>query len=162
VARGDGNGWVQCRCGQRHWGRNGAAGLLLLRQGAGPGGAQVLLQLRATWTHQGGSWGLLGGARDSHESVVDAALREAAEEAGIAATAVTVVGHLPGVDHHDWSYTYVLGRAGDGIRPHVLTAETDELRWVGVAQVAALTLHPAFGTAWPQLLGAVPAVLAAR
>ncbi|UFU07503.1 NUDIX domain-containing protein [Ruania halotolerans] len=29
-------GWVECRCGSRHWGRNGAAGLLILRPGAGP------------------------------------------------------------------------------------------------------------------------------
>jgi 8-oxo-dGTP diphosphatase len=159
VARGDGNGWVECRCGQRHWGRNGAAGLLLLRAARDAGDAEVLMQLRAAWTHQGGSWGLPGGARDSHEGVVDAALREAAEEAGVAAAAVTVIGHLPGVDHQDWSYTYVLGRAGHGLHPHVLTAETDELRWVPVARVADLPLHPALGAAWPALAAAIPAAL---
>lgn len=158
MARGDGNGWVHCRCGQRHWGVNGAAGLLLLRPGTGA--PEVLLQLRAPWTHQGGSWALLGGARDSHEGVVEAALREAAEEAGIAPATVTVIGHLPGVDHHDWSYTYVLGRAGARVSPQVLTAETDELRWVQVPRVGSLPLHPAFGAAWPRLAEAVPAALA--
>ena len=81
MARGDGNGWVRCRCGQRHWGLHGAAGLVLLRR-EGPV-AEVLLQLRAGWTHQGGSWALPGGARDSHEDVVTAALREASEEIGL-------------------------------------------------------------------------------
>ena len=32
MARADGNGWVRCRCGQRHWGLHGAAGLVLLRR----------------------------------------------------------------------------------------------------------------------------------
>src|SRR4029077_13529069 len=104
VAAGDGNGWVECRCGSRHWGRHGAAGLLLLRPVLGvdlkPGqDAEVLLQLRAAWTHEGGSWGLVGGARDSHEDVVAAALREAAEEAGLRPDALRVVGHQVGVDH---------------------------------------------------------------
>jgi 8-oxo-dGTP diphosphatase len=162
VARGDGNGWVRCRCGQRHWGLNGAAGLLLLRGAAGVAEAQVLMQLRAGWTHQGGSWGLLGGARDSHEGVVAAALREAAEEGGVSASSVRVVGHRVGVDHVDWSYTYVLGLADVGLHPRVLTAETDELRWVAVPQVQALLLHPALGEAWPRLAEAIPAALSDR
>ncbi|MFZ9954411.1 MAG: NUDIX domain-containing protein, partial [Ilumatobacteraceae bacterium] len=40
-------------------------------------------QLRAAWTHGGGTWALPGGARDSHEDVITAALREAAEEVGV-------------------------------------------------------------------------------
>jgi 8-oxo-dGTP diphosphatase len=155
VAEHDGNGWVECRCGARHWGRHGAAGLLLLR-GPQPGDEaggrrQVLLQLRAAWTHQGGSWGLLGGARDSHEDAVAAALREAAEEAGVSADTVVVLGQLPGVDHGDWRYTYVLALAGGPMDVGVLTAETDELRWVALEDVERLPLHPAFGDAWPRL-----------
>ena len=61
----DGDGWVDCDCGFRHWGRFGAAGLLLVRRDTPQ--PQVLLQLRAEWTHGGGTWALPGGAKDSHE-----------------------------------------------------------------------------------------------
>lgn len=148
VAEHDGNGWVDCRCGSRHWGRHGAAGLLLLRDADR---REVLLQLRAEWTHMGGSWGLPGGARDSHEDPVSAALREAAEEAGVAAEAITVVDHFPGVDHGDWRYTYVVGLAHRTLTVSICTSESDELRWVPLDAVQGLPLHPAFGAAWPRL-----------
>lgn len=150
----DGNGWVECRCGQRHWGRHGAAGLLVARPGRHLG-LEVLLQLRAAWTHQGGSWALPGGARDSHEDVVTAALREAREEAGLDDAALTVVGQHPGVEHVDWSYTYVVARAGPGTQVAAGTAESEELRWVLPDDVLRLPLHPAFGAAWPALWPAV-------
>ena len=148
MAVGDGNGWVHCRCGHRHWGRFGAAGLLLLRRAAVP---EVLLQLRAAWTHEGGSWGLLGGARDSHEDVAEAALREAAEEAGVEPASVEVLGSRVGADHGTWSYTYVFGLATTDIHPRLVTTESDELRWVPVPDVPALPLHSGFGASWPAL-----------
>jgi 8-oxo-dGTP diphosphatase len=160
----DGNGWVECRCGQRHWGRHGAAGLLVARPGHG-GRLEILLQLRAAWTHQGGSWSLPGGARDSHEDVVTAALREAREEAGLDGGALRVMGRLPGVDHVDWSYTYVVALAVAATPAVAGTtvagrSESDELRWVPPGDVASLPLHPAFGTAWPWLWPAVREVIA--
>ena len=158
MAAGDGNGWVQCRCGNRHWGRHGAAGLLLLDSGdrapvdRGVPGPRVLLQLRAGWTHEGGTWSLVGGARDSHEDEVDAALRESAEEAGVPAGSIRVIGSLIGVDHQDWSYTYVVACTDRPIEAVVLTAESDELRWVPVDEVAALPMHRGLGQDWPRLL----------
>jgi 8-oxo-dGTP diphosphatase len=166
VAAGDGNGWVDCRCGSRHWGRHGAAGLLLLdpradHEGAGVGGEAglVLLQHRAAWTHEGGSWSLVGGARDSHESEVAAALREAAEEAGVPAGEVRVLGTVTGVDHTDWSYTYVVALAEGPVRATVLTDESLELRWVPVADACRLPLHHALDSAWPGLLPTIERVL---
>jgi 8-oxo-dGTP pyrophosphatase MutT (NUDIX family) len=168
VALHDGNGWVNCRCGQRHWGRHGAAGLLLARRCAGSapdaasnGGpaVEVLLQLRAAWTHQGGSWALPGGARDSHEDVVEAALREAREETGVDAGDVVVLGRETGVEHVDWSYTYVLALARRPVEVVPATTESDELRWLPPEEVAALPLHPAFGAAWPGLRRALGAAL---
>ena len=150
MAAQDGNGWVDCRCGSRHWGLHGAAGLVLLR-GTAVAGLEVLLQLRARWTHEGGSWGVPGGARDSHEDVIAAALREAAEEAGVDAAAVRVLSAEQGVDHGDWRYTYVIALAQQIPAIGAGNAETDELRWVKVSEVPRLPLHPALGAAWPRL-----------
>jgi len=156
VAAQDGNGWVDCRCGGRHWGRNGAAGLVLVAR-ADVAGDQplLLLQLRAAWTHEGGTWGVPGGARDSHESVEAAAVREAGEEAGIRAHEVALAGRHPGADHGDWSYTYVLATAvppGTGRPEHrVVTDESDHVAWVRLDEVGALPLHPGLARDWPAL-----------
>lgn len=164
MARGDGNGWVRCRCGQRHWGLHGAAGLVLLRR-EGDGAAQiaeVLLQLRAGWTHQGGSWALPGGARDSHEDVVSAALREAAEEVGLDEADVEVTARAIGVDHVDWRYTYVIAWAGDDIGVEVHNDESEEIRWVRLDEVGGLPLHSALAASWPALRERLTAVDDAR
>lgn len=147
--RGDGDGWV-FDSGARYWGLHGAAGLLL-RAPLPDGDMGILLQHRAVWSHQGGTWGLPGGARDSHETAVDTAIREAGEEAGIVPDEVTVVASL--VTHRTesgWTYTTVIA---DAEQPVVTTAnlESTELRWVPEPVVATLPLHPAFGTAWPGL-----------
>lgn len=160
VAEQDGNGWVTCRCGERHWGLHGAAGLVLLDAVSVDAGTQrLLLQLRAEWVHQGGTWGLPGGARDSHEDAVAAALREAAEEAGTSAQRLTVLAEHLGVDHVDWSYTYVLAVAGPGLQVRVSTAESVDLRWVDLDEVASMSLHPALAAAWPELRSAVRSLL---
>jgi len=159
MATGDGNGWVDSGSGQRHWGRFGAAGLALLRTTPRP---QVLLQLRAGWTHQGGSWGLVGGARDSHESLAEAALREAAEEAGIDSSHVTVLSSQIGVDHGNWSYTYVLALADDDLVVGPVTAESDELRWVDLDDVPLLPLHVGLRSTWASLRRGIDAALAAQ
>ena len=92
VAHRDGDGWIECSCGQNHWGLNGAAGLLLIR------GGKIMLQHRAPWVHNGDTWGIPGGARDSHENGLEAALRESREEIGIEAQYVTA--HFSHLDDH--------------------------------------------------------------
>jgi 8-oxo-dGTP diphosphatase len=145
---GDGNGWVHCSRGHRHWGRYGAAGLLLVDP-RGPQPARVLLQHRALWTAEGGTWGVPGGARDSHESARQAALREAGEEAGIVAADVRVHDELVD-DHGGWSYTTVSAVL---VRDVTLVPqeESAELAWVPVDDVAGLPLHPGFAGTWPVL-----------
>jgi 8-oxo-dGTP diphosphatase len=156
---GDGDGWVECGCGHRHWGRHGAAGLVLLRSAPRP--PEVLLQLRAGWTHEGGCWGIVGGARDSQESVAQTALREAGEEAGIDSSQVTLLGVQVGVNDIDWSYTYVLARAASRLRVGPTTSESDELRWVDLDQVAALPLHAGLAATWPALRRRIDELLSA-
>lgn len=147
----DGDGWVYCGLGHRHWGRFGAAGLLLCDARTGDHRqAAVLLQHRAAWTANGDTWGVPGGAKDSHETAEQGALREAGEETGIAATSVRVREELVD-DHGDgWSYTTVLAEL-TGPVALVAQHESVELRWVQLDAVGDLPLHPGFARTWPEL-----------
>ncbi len=153
----DGEEWVECRCGMRHWGAYGAAGLLLLDSVPA---RQVVLQHRASWTHFGDSWGIPGGARHAGEDATAGALREAEEEAGIAAEHVQVLASRV-LQHPDWSYTTVLARVAGPVRPRVTDKESAQIEWVGIDQVTDLPLLPAFADAWPELtpMAATTAVL---
>lgn len=146
---GDGDGWVFDGRGGRYWGLHGAAGLLLTAPT--DDGVAVLLQHRAIWSHQGGTWGLPGGARDSHETVEQTAVREAQEEAGITEGDVAVVESI--VTHDTgtgWTYTTVIARADHPVAT-VRNGESAELRWVSADAVSDLPLHPGFGKSWPEL-----------
>jgi 8-oxo-dGTP diphosphatase len=145
MANRDGNGWVRCELGHRHWGRFGAAGLLAY-VAAGP----VLLQHRTWWSHHGGTWGLPGGARDSHESALEAALREAAEECGVPPGAVRQRAVFTD-DHGGWSYTSVLAEASAPFAVESDDDESDEVAWVAVPDVTRLDLHPGLAAHWAEL-----------
>ena len=159
--RGDGDGWVTADGGARFWGRHGAAGLLL-RAPQPDGSAAVLLQHRAPWSHQGGTWGLPGGARDSHETAEQAAVREAHEEAGLLADLLTVrttvvTAEISGATGAHWTYTTVIADAAELLET-VPNRESSELRWVAVDDVAELPLHPGFAASW-ELLREVAATI---
>jgi 8-oxo-dGTP pyrophosphatase MutT (NUDIX family) len=139
--RGDGDGWTYCALGHKHWGIHGAAGLLLWDDD------RVLLQHRALWSHHGGTWGIPGGARNTGETAVQAAAREAQEEAGLDPADYTVTGSYVD-DHGGWSYTTVIGRADSTTALGALTAETIEMRWVPVDALHELPLHPGFAASW--------------
>ncbi len=167
MANRDGNGWTRCGQGHRHWGRHGAAGLLayaptgldaLTGVDEPDGPVSVLLQLRSGWGHHGGTWGLPGGAMDSHETAVDAALREAAEECGVPADAVTVTG-IWRDDHASWTYWTVLGAAPKPFAAYPASAESADVAWVPDTDVERLALHPGFAAQWPQLRAALRAAL---
>jgi len=159
--RGDGDGWVVSDTGSYHWGQHGAAGLLL-RAPRPDGAPAVLLQHRAPWSHQGGTWGLPGGARDSHESAEQAAKREAHEEAAlpgerIVVRATVVTAEVLGASGTHWTYTTVVADA-DELLQTVPNQESAELRWVGEDEVAGLPLHPGFAASW-QRLRTAPAIV---
>ena len=152
--QGDGDGWVISDSGVHYWGRYGAAGLLL-RAPRPDGTAAVLLQHRAVWSHQGGTWALPGGARDSHESAEETAVREAREEAGLLAEllalrATVVTAEVSGLGGTHWTYTTVVADAGELLHT-VPNRESAELRWVGEDEVADLPLHPGFAASWQRL-----------
>jgi 8-oxo-dGTP diphosphatase len=140
----DGNGWVRCALGHRHWGRFGAAGVLVTD------GSAVLLQHRAAWTHEGDTWAVPGGARDSSETPVQAALREAVEETSLDPRIVQPVGKW--VDEHGgWSYTTIVAVTATRKTVEPINAESSALRWWSIDEVAGLRLHYGFAAAWPHL-----------
>lgn len=138
----DGDGWVSCHCGGKHWGLHGAAGLLMARD------QLLLLQHRSEWVHNGGTWGIPGGARDSHETPVEAAIREAVEECGIEPEHLRVL-QTHTDDHGDWRYDTVIASTTPLLIPHQMNSEAQELRWVDWNEVDTMTLHPSFAASWP-------------
>jgi 8-oxo-dGTP diphosphatase len=140
--------------GAHYWGRHGAAGLLL-RAPRQSGSPAVLLQHRAAWSHQGDTWGLPGGARDSHETVEQAAVREAHEEAGLTADQLTVrisvvTAEVSGTGGESWTYTTVIADVPVELDT-VPNRESSELRWVPEDEVTDLPLHPGFAASWQRL-----------
>jgi 8-oxo-dGTP diphosphatase len=149
MAARDGDGWIQCQCGSKHWGKFGAAGILIFRDSA-DGKREIFLQHRAPWVHNGDTWGIPGGARDSHETVTEAALREACEETGIKSEHLTPLA-LFSDDHGDWRYDTVLAAAAPEMSADSPNDESQEMRWVAVNEVTLLGLHPSFAKTWSDL-----------
>jgi 8-oxo-dGTP diphosphatase len=141
----DGDGWVDCACGNKHWGLNGAAGVLIVHR------TQILLQHRAPWVHNGDTWGIPGGARNSHETTIESAFREAVEETGIDTSLLTPL-HTFTDDHGDWKYETIIAQAAPGLVAHELNDESHEVRWVEITEVHELPLHPSFAKSWPELM----------
>ena len=157
MAERDGDGWVECRCGYKHWGKHGAAGIVLID----PVTNSVLMQLRAEWTHGGRVWGIPGGARDSHENAVESALREMHEELSIHPDSVTVIHDHMWTDHTDWHYHTVIALL-PGETSFQTNDEAELADWIDLAKVADLDLHPGFASTWHVIREKIEEVLATR
>lgn len=144
MAHRDGDGWIDCQCGGRHWGLFGAAGLVLVRD------QSILLQHRAPWVHNGDTWGIPGGARDSHETPIEAALREANEEIGIDINLVTPVDEFID-DHISWSYHTIIAKADSSLIAHEMNDESLDVEWIKISDIEKQELHPSFANTWPML-----------
>jgi 8-oxo-dGTP pyrophosphatase MutT (NUDIX family) len=142
--RDPGDAWVDGDRG-RFWGRFGSAGLLVHDPAKG-----ILLQHRALWSDQGGTWGLPGGALHQGEEAVHGALREAKEEAAVPPENVRVL-FTSIFDVGYWSYTTVAVGVVEPFEPEISDPESLELAWVPVQLVGDKELHPGFGAAWPGL-----------
>jgi 8-oxo-dGTP pyrophosphatase MutT (NUDIX family) len=128
--------------------------LLVVRRSAVGAPTHVLLQHRASWSDQGGTWAVPGGALQPGESAAEGALREAHEEAGVPSGSVGLRGrHV--LAHPDWSYTTVVADELVHLDPVVTDAESVEVRWVPLDEVTSFPLHAAFADAWPALVATI-------
>ncbi len=144
----EGDRFVQCGLGHRHWGLFGAAGLLVHHDG------EVLLQLRSSLSLGADTWGLFGGARDRDEPPVAAALRETAEESTLDVSKVRVHGYLR-EDHGGWHYDTVVGDIAEPQEVAPGDWESAAARWVPVDEVADMDLFAPFAATWPRVRAAM-------
>ncbi|GAA1850603.1 NUDIX domain-containing protein [Brevibacterium marinum] len=147
--RRSGDGWTVGSDGQRHWGLNGAAGLMLVDPEQG-----VLMQHRALWSVEGGTWGFPGGARDLGESAIDAAIRESWEEAGVPDAEGEGIEILDTyvLDLDAWTYTTVIARTLRHFEPIINDPESIELAWVPLEKLTDYELHSGVASSLPLLL----------
>lgn len=148
----------QCKPGQgRHWGPRGAAGMVPVAEVAGQ--RYVLLAHRSKHVQTGDCWGTPGGALDETETALAAAFRESHEEVeGLPPDGRVVAERVAPCPHEcGWSYTTYAVEFDLAELPKVRVRqgpdawETDSVRWVPVADVAGLDLHPGLAAAWESL-----------
>ncbi|MFT8650558.1 MAG: Maf family nucleotide pyrophosphatase [Bifidobacterium psychraerophilum] len=147
-----GDGWIDCACGHRHWGLNGASGVLLARRDQESGRiTDVLLQHRALWSAEGGTWGAPGGATADGESPLEGALRESFEEANIQPEDIRVVGSYR-EDHGPWGYATVFAfeKPGHQVQPQANDDESMSVEWVPFDKVAQYKLISPLQRDWPE------------
>lgn|SRR5487761_1993180 len=137
-----GDGYVELVDGSRRWGLFGAAGVLLRSRAEEE--ARYFVAKRSERVHLGGVWAIPGGALNRGESPLVGALRELAEETGLAPAKYEVAAEHHR-DHGVWSYrTFLLDVPPQRFDASALNWETDEVRWVTIAELSQLELLPAF------------------
>jgi 8-oxo-dGTP diphosphatase len=145
-----------CTDGKRHWGANGAAGVLPWT--VADGTAYVLLGLRSGMVQEGRTWSIWGGAIDREETALQAAEREFTEELSdlkwdLGSLTYEHVAECPA--GCGWSYTTFALQWDIADVPNPVhirdTMETTQIQWVEVSRVATMQLHSGFRAAWPIL-----------
>lgn len=124
----------------------GAAGVLVWNRETD----SVLLQLRAEWSHHGGTWGIPGGALKFGEDAIAGAMREAHEEAGVPEELLIALDtHV--IDLNFWAYTTVIVETREHFEPAYNDLESSDLQWIARTKVESFELHPRFGQSWSLL-----------
>lgn len=114
----------------------------------------ILMQHRALWSVEGGTWGFPGGARDLGESAIEAAVRESWEEAGVPerdGEGIEIL-EIHTLDLDPWSYTTVIARTLRHFEPVINDPESIALAWVPIEALNDLNLHSGVASALPVLL----------
>ena len=132
--------WVECAQGHTHYGHRGASALLL-RTRDESNQTRVLVQQRGSGVDHAGMWAFPGGALEEGESSVDAAWREAFEEAAIERMACEVTTVTD--DHGDWQFTVVIGDVPTPatVQAHP-TPEGGATQWVALNELDAFDWMP--------------------
>lgn len=124
----------------------GAAGVLVWNRATD----SVLLQLRAEWSHHGGTWGIPGGALKFGEDAIAGAMREAHEEAGVPEELLIALDtHV--IDLKFWAYTTVIVETREHFEPAYNDLESSDLQWIPRMEVESYDLHPRFKVSWALL-----------
>jgi 8-oxo-dGTP pyrophosphatase MutT (NUDIX family) len=113
-------------------------------------GVEVLMLHRSPHRILPGLWQGVSGLVERDETIAAAALREVAEETGLAGSAIEAFFHLDYVAEFLWEESdslmasaYFALRVGPDWQP-VLSHEHDEHRWLPIEEAIALAVWPAY------------------
>jgi septum formation protein len=147
-----GDGWLMCDCGKKHWGLNGAAGVIIAKFNRAKQIDKILLQKRADWTSAPGCWGIPGGAIADEESSLKSALREVREEIGLELDLDSIIGSF-NEDHGNWKFTTFYSYVEDEsiIDDIVLGDESVDCKWFTFSEISQLNLIKSFQFSLPSI-----------
>jgi 8-oxo-dGTP diphosphatase len=133
---------LSCECGAKHWGKYGAAGMLIVHNN------KVLLELRSSSVNQQpNTWGIPGGARRYDEDYSMAAYRETQEELGLNPGKIIVYDSIIS-DHGNWQFHTFLATTDEELEPTIDPDEVEKAMWVPFEKVSLLFLHKDFASFW--------------
>ncbi|KAI0841901.1 hypothetical protein F5Y06DRAFT_306873 [Hypoxylon sp. FL0890] len=137
--------WVICSKGHEHFGRFGAAGILIYRFRPS-GEVEMLIGQRAGK----GDWSTIGGFLDEGEIAENGALRELREEIGLDARDLVEYTGFAINDHGGWKYTTIVatlkGPPLDMTKLRLQKSEITAVAWVTRRDLdmRRYVLHPGF------------------
>lgn len=142
--------WHECDQGHHHWGTEGAVGALI-RHTDDKGTTKYLLQHRAPWVQEGGTWGIPAGALHKDEDPIAGAKRESAEELGSLPELHHVHTHTD--DHGGWAFHTHVFDTPHQWEPSPTDNETGEggFKWATSEEMKSLPLHSGFAASFPHL-----------
>jgi 8-oxo-dGTP pyrophosphatase MutT (NUDIX family) len=136
---------VHCQYGKGHWGKFGAAGVLIECDG------YVLVTQRSMSLYNGrAKWSIPGGARNARwEDPINGAMRELLEEtSGLDIWDLHVIGYDTVECDCGWTYTTYRLQASRLHDVYVNDYETRRIAWAPISMVENMDLLPSFARYW--------------